>query len=227
MLAGHANGQNGGNVTCRQPCDVTPTTLDHVQSTSTVSAHQMLPSSFNSPPTIDTIDSSRWPSPFDTDRPTPDSILGVVTQINQDSQADSACQTTPSTSTARSSIASKRKGRRHRAQTCQAGVGENTSETMPTPIASSVLGKPGNRFFCTVIGCYISFKNASDWKRHEAGVHGYSDWEWICMLTEAFKTQSECIFCLEAIGSIDHLTKHVIEPCSNKCTIDRTFFRKD
>ena len=204
-----------------------PATLDHIRSTSTVSAYEMLPSGFIAPPTMDTNDSSQWPSSSDTGRPTPDSVSGVVTQIHQDFEADSACQTTPSTSTTRSSIVSKRKGRRHRAQTYQAGVGENTFEKMPIPIASSVLGKPGNRFFCTVIGCYISFKNASDWKRHEAGVHGYSDWEWICMLTEAFKTQSECIFCLEAICSIDHLTKHVIEPCSSKCTIDRTFFRKD
>jgi len=227
VLEGYANGQNGGNVTCRQPCDVTPTTLDHVQSTSTVSAHQILPSSFISPHTTDTNDSSQWPSSFDTGYPTPDSIPGVVAQIHQKFEADSACQTTPSISAARSSIASKRKGRRHRAQTYQAGVGENMSDKMPTPIASFSLGKPENRFFCTVIGCYESFKNTSDWKRHEAGVHGYRDQEWICMLTEAFKTRSECIFCMEAMDSIDHLTKHVIAHCSDKCTTERTFFRKD
>ncbi|KAH8642627.1 hypothetical protein IG631_00090 [Alternaria alternata] len=227
LLDSHTNGQNGGNVTCRQPCDVTPTTLDHVQSTSTVRAHQMLRSSFISPPTIDTNDSSQWPSPFDTGYPTPDSTPGVVTQIHPDFEADATCQTNPSISTARNSIASKRKGRRHRAQTYQAGIGENTSDTMPIPIASSGVGKPKNRFFCTVVGCYGSFKNASDWKRHEAGVHGYSDREWICMLTEAFKTRSECVFCSESMDSVDHLTKHLIAPCSNKCTIERTFFRKD
>ena len=179
------------------------------------------------PLAIDTNESNHWSSPSNEGHFTPDSVAGVATAIYHDFEVDSVYQMRPEISAPRSSIMPKRKGRRHRAQTCQASVGENMSDTISIHIASSGSGKPENRFFCTVMGCHGSFKNASDWKRHEAGMHGYSDREWICMLTEAFKTHSECVFCLETMESIDHLTKHVIAPCSDKCTIERTFFRKD
>ncbi|OAG16190.1 hypothetical protein CC77DRAFT_390909 [Alternaria alternata] len=220
LLGGRPNECHGGSITRPQPRDLTTVHLTHVQSSSMVNSHDM-------PHAIDTNENSHWLSLPAAGYPTPDSVPGVIIQICQDFKTDLVCQRRPEKPVPRSSIMPKRKGRRYRAQTCQAGVGENMSDTQPIHIAPSGLSKPKNRFSCTVVGCYGSFKNASDWKRHEAGVHGYSDREWVCMLTEAFRTRSECVFCLEPMDSVDHLTKHLIAPCSDKCIIERTFFRKD
>ena len=178
-----------------------------------------------SPPVTNTSDSSSWPSPSDPGYPTPDNNQDTETHFYQHPTAESARQNTFSVSAPQEAAVPKRKGRRYHAQRHQYGTSEHlpfaTQQTSSSPNFEEI----ENRFPCTV--CVKAFKNASDWKRHEAGVHGYNDREWICALTDAFKLQYECVFCSEPMDSIDHLEKHAIAPCSNKCTAERSFPRKD
>ncbi|KAI4698101.1 uncharacterized protein J4E84_001235 [Alternaria hordeiaustralica] len=179
-----------------------------------------------SPPITNTSDSSSWPSPSDPGYPTPDNNQDTESQVYQHPAAESARQVAFSVSALQEAAMPKRKGRRYHAQRQQHGT---TSEHLPcatqkTPSSSSHQ-KPEERFPCTV--CVKAFKNPSEWKRHEASVHGYNDREWVCVLTDTFKLQSECVFCSEPMDTVDHCDKHSITPCSSKCTAERSFPRKD
>jgi hypothetical protein len=180
----------------------------------------------SSPPTTETNDSSPWRTSPDVSSHTLRNSP-TLTMLYQNDESHQTHQASQSVSAARTASMPKRKGRRLGAETYQAQVRDHLPHATPVHTNAAGPEKSGHRFVCTVAGCFRSFKNASDWKRHEAGVHGYDDHEWICMLTEAFKSQSECVFCLEPIDSIDHLSSHAIAPCSDKSIIERSFFRKD
>jgi hypothetical protein len=180
----------------------------------------------SSPSEPETSDSSSWLVSPDASCHTPDNTT-ALTLFHQVVESNQAHQTSQGVSAARTATMPKRKGRRHRAETYQAGAGEHLPHATPIHTTSAGPEKSGHRFVCTVFGCIRSFENASGWKRHEAGFHGHTDHEWICMLTEAFKSRSECVFCLEPMDSIDHLSSHTIARCSEKCIIERSFFRKD
>lgn len=183
------------------------------------------PCRVTSPPTTKTSDSISRPSPSDRGYPKPYSSQGAQTQVYQCSEAGSAHQVSSNVSALWEAAVPKRKGRRYHAQRHQAGRNEHLLCATQNSSSSPSLQEAEERFACTV--CVKACKNASEWKRHEAGVHGYNDREWVCMLTDAFKLQSECVFCLEPMDSIDHLDKHAIDRCSNKCTAERSFPRKD
>jgi len=177
------------------------------------------------PPATNTSDSIIWPSQFDPGHPMPDSNQDTETQVYQHFAAESARQEVFSVSALQEAVMPKRKGRRYHAQRHLYGTSEHLRFAPQQTSSSPNFQVSEHRFPCTV--CVKAFKNASDWKRHEASVHGYNDREWVCMLTDAFKLQSECVFCLEPMDSIDHLDKHAIDPCSDKCTAERSFPRKD
>jgi uncharacterized Zn-finger protein len=80
-------------------------------------------------------------------------------------------------------------------------------------------------FKCTV--CRKSFVDAYGWKRHESSVHGYSDIEWVCMLSGTGSPGTECLFCSAIIHDFHHFDDHDIQSCLNKSICDRTFTRKD
>jgi hypothetical protein len=192
-----------------------------------VTTHDMLPFSTVSPPAMNTNDDNQWYSPSDAGYPTPVGSAASITHAYQDTGTESACKVSQNAYGLRNATMPKRKGRRHRAQGYQVGMNEHLPYTTPIQSTSSRRRESNAPFLCTVVGCTRSFKSAFDWKRHEAGVHGHSDQEWICMLTDEFKSRSECVFCSEAMGAPHHLDKHAIAPCSDKCIVERTFFRKD
>jgi len=176
-------------------------------------------------PATNTGDINSWPWPSGPGYPTPDSNQDTETQVYQHPAANPARQEALSASALQEAAMPKRKGRRYHAQRQQYSTSEHLPVAPQQTSSCPSFQEPENRFPCTV--CVKAFKNASDWKRHEASVHGYNDREWVCMLTDAFKLQSECVFCLEPMDSIDHLGKHTIDPCLNKCTAERSFPRKD
>ncbi|KAI4612979.1 hypothetical protein J4E80_007034 [Alternaria sp. BMP 0032] len=177
------------------------------------------------PPATNTSDSISWPSLSDPGYPTPDSNQDTETQVYQHSAAGSARQEAFSVSALQEAAITKRKGRRYHAQRHQYGTSEHLRFAQQQTSSSPSSQASEDRFPCTV--CVKSFKNAWEWKRHETSVHDYKDREWVCVLTDAFKLRSECVFCLEPMDSIDHLDKHAIDLCSNKCTAERSFPRKD
>jgi len=225
VFGGHPNVRNGGiatNVELRDNMSAHP---GYSQSGSVVFTHDTSPHSVASPLATNTSDNSSWPSPSDLGYLTLGNSPDVGSQFGQDAEAYAAHQVSWDMLADRHTVIPRRKGRRYHAQRDQDGASEQLSYTTLEPASSRGPRKSEKRFPCTV--CPQSFKHASDWKRHEASVHGYNDQEWTCMLTEAFKLQSECIFCLEPMVSIDHLHKHAVVPCSIKRTIERTFPRKD
>jgi hypothetical protein len=80
-------------------------------------------------------------------------------------------------------------------------------------------------YHCTA--CCKSFKDAYGWRRHESGVHGYSDTEWVCMLTGIITQETTCIFCSEVVNNIKHFDNHDVQKCLSRPICDRTFARKD
>jgi uncharacterized Zn-finger protein len=131
----------------------------------------------------------------------------------------SACQTKPP---------HKRKGKRK----CQVNLPQDTSATghsSSSPPSDDVSKNATNKYMCTA--CPRSFKNASDWKRHESGVHGFHLTEWICMLDECIvNTSSKCIFCAKPVNNMNYLThvhQHRVMNCSGRDVAPRTFARKD
>jgi hypothetical protein len=156
----------------------------------------------------------QWSSPSDPGYSTPVSNAAFRTHAYQVTGTEPAYQASQNVNGPCNATMPKRKGRRHRAQGYQVGMDKHLPYTTPIQSTSCHRRESDAPFSCTVVECTRSFKSAFDWKRHEAGVHGHSDREWICMLTDGFKSRSECVFCS-------------IAPCSDKCIVERTFFRKD
>lgn len=227
VLDGHATKQDDGNIHRRQRRGDTLANMSHMYSGSMATIHDMSALSTVSPPAINTYNNNQLPSPSDAGYPTPVGSVASRTYVYQDTGTESAYQASQNANAARKATMPKRKGRRHRAQGYQVGMDEHLPSKTPIQSTHSRLREFDAPFSCTVVGCTRSFKSAFDWKRHEAGVHGHSDREWICMLTDEFKSQSECVFCSEAMDTIHHLGEHAIAPCSDKRIIERTFFRKD
>jgi hypothetical protein len=95
-----------------------------------------------------------------------------------------------------------------------------------SPPTSSDSGTDATKpYHCTV--CRNSFKDVYGWKRHESGVHGFIDTEWVCMLTDAITQGITCIFCSHIVHDLSHFDSHDIHKCLNKTICDRTFARKD
>jgi hypothetical protein len=118
---------------------------------------------------------------------------------------------------------SKRKGRRQHPSRFSHTISETPTSSPHTSSDNKAdTKKPYN---CTV--CHRSFKDIYGWKRHESSVHGYSDIEWVCMLSGAGLPGTEGFFCSETIQDFHHLDEHDIQSCLNKSICDRTFTRKD
>ncbi|KAL6706540.1 hypothetical protein ACN47E_005296 [Coniothyrium glycines] len=104
--------------------------------------------------------------------------------------------------------------------------GISLERSASTPESMLVTKDTADMFQCTV--CPRSFKNVSDWKRHEAGVHSFHITEWVCMLDECvIDGLVRCVFCTESITSMDHFDIHRVMNCSGKEVSARTFARKD
>jgi hypothetical protein len=117
----------------------------------------------------------------------------------------------------------KRKGRRQHLYRFDYTFSEPTSSS---PQISSDNGIETKRpYHCTV--CRQSFKDVYGWKRHESSVHGYSDVEWVCMLSGHCAPGEKCIFCSDTINDLRHFKEHDVQSCLNKSICDRTFARKD
>jgi hypothetical protein len=105
---------------------------------------------------------------------------------------------------------------------------DHTGADLPglSPLISSDGGTDATKpYHCTA--CRKSFKDVYGWKRHESGVHGYNDTEWVCMLDGTTTQGTTCIFCSEIVNDIHHFDTHDIHKCLNKAICDRTFARKD
>jgi hypothetical protein len=218
---------NDGNVPRRERRGGTLANPSHVHPAFVVTTHDISPLSTVSPPARNTNDDNKWFRLSDAGYPTPVGSAASTTHACQDTGTESACKASQNVNGQRNATMPKRKGRRHRAQGYQVGTDEHLLHTTPIQSTSSRLRESDAPFSCTVVGCTRSFKSAFEWKRHEAGVHGHSDREWICMLTDEFKSRSECVFCSEAMDASHLLGKHAIAPCSDKCIVERTFCRKD
>jgi hypothetical protein len=96
----------------------------------------------------------------------------------------------------------------------------------PTTHTSNDNGaNPTKPYHCTL--CTKTFRNPYSWKRHESGVHGHTDIQWICLLGEVIVADEGCIFCSKSVHNITHFDQHNIQACRDKSVIDRTFARKD
>jgi hypothetical protein len=227
VIDGHANVRSGGNTIHPDPCGNMLASTDYVDSSFMVATPATSPPGTTLQAAMGMNHDHVWSSSTEGGYPTPNDSPGFAKRVYEAFDGGLTRQAPESSSTSRKAIMPKRKGRRHRGQTAQAGASEHLPNATLASKPSYDIRQSEKRFHCTAPSCVQSFKTAFDWKRHEAGVHGHSDWKWICMLTEVFKLQSECVFCLEPMSSIDHLSKHAITPCADKCIADRTFFRKD
>lgn len=120
-------------------------------------------------------------------------------------------------------IGYKRKGKRQHASRFSE-MATDLAISSPSKSSDSDL-RVANVYECTA--CCKSFKNSYGWKRHEAGVHGYTDTEWVCMLNQTAMLGSKCFFCSETITSMKHFDIHDIQTCLDKDICQRTFTRKD
>ncbi|KAF2852157.1 hypothetical protein T440DRAFT_553594 [Plenodomus tracheiphilus IPT5] len=82
-----------------------------------------------------------------------------------------------------------------------------------------------NRYHCTK--CTDSFKDSYAWRRHESGVHGYIDIQWVCTLQKNIIIDTKCIFCSDVVSDLDHFEQHNIRTCIGEDKLQRTFSRKD
>ncbi|KAH5284536.1 hypothetical protein HBI70_059090 [Parastagonospora nodorum] len=127
------------------------------------------------------------------------------------------------TDTRHPTLIPKRKGRRQHLLRV-----ERTQQT-PTASPSHISSDSGldtrKTYHCTA--CPKSFENAYGWKRHETGVHGHSDTEWVCMLHGSVTPNGECVFCHDHIENMAHFDMHNIHACLKKDMHERTFARKD
>lgn len=118
----------------------------------------------------------------------------------------------------------KRKGKRQ--QTFRSS--DTSSElTHSSPNKSSDNGPDVTNIYSCTACCCKPFKNVYGWKRHEFGVHGHNDSEWVCMLDGDITLGSKCVFCNEVVHEMSHFDIHSIQTCLSKDICDRTFARKD
>jgi hypothetical protein len=120
-------------------------------------------------------------------------------------------------------LLSGRKGRRQYLSRFDNRFSEPTNSS---PRTSSDSGSDAKKLYhCTV--CCKSFKDVYGWKRHESSVHGYSDIEWVCMLTGYGAPGQKCVLCSDIIHDFHHFEEHDVQSCLDKSVCDRTFSRKD
>jgi hypothetical protein len=120
-------------------------------------------------------------------------------------------------------FASKRKGRRQHPSRFDHASREPTSSSLHTSSDSGPDAK--KQYHCTA--CCKSFKDVYGWKRHESSVHGYSDIEWVCMLTDLAKPGVACVFCSDIVNNLSHFDEHDVQSCLAKDVCERSFTRKD
>jgi uncharacterized Zn-finger protein len=118
---------------------------------------------------------------------------------------------------------SKRKGRRQHPSRFYHAFSEANSSSPQTSSDNRIDAK--KPYHCTV--CRKSFKDVYGWKRHESSVHGYSDIEWVCMLSGYGMPGQKCVFCSDTINDFRHFEEHDVKSCLDKNICDRTFSRKD
>jgi hypothetical protein len=118
---------------------------------------------------------------------------------------------------------SKRKGRRQHPSRFDHTFSEANSSSPQTSSGNRTDAK--KPYHCTV--CRESFKDVYGWKRHESSVHGYSDIEWVCMLTGYGAPGQKCVFCSDIIHDFHHFEEYDVQSCLDKSVCDRTFSRKD
>ncbi|KAH4371521.1 hypothetical protein HBI56_109320 [Parastagonospora nodorum] len=127
------------------------------------------------------------------------------------------------TDTCHPTLIPKRKGRRQ--HLLRLDRTQQTPTAPPSHISSESGLDTRKTHHCTA--CPKSFENAYGWKRHETGVHGHSDTEWICMLHGSVTPNGECVFCHDHIENMAHFDMHNIHACLKKDMHERTFARKD
>jgi hypothetical protein len=117
----------------------------------------------------------------------------------------------------------KRKGRRQHPSRFDCTFSEPTNSS---PQTSNDNGPNEKKLYhCTV--CRKFFKDIYGWKRHESSVHGYSDIEWVCMLSGHGTPGQKCVFCSDIVHDFHHFEEHDVQSCLDKNICDRTFSRKD
>ncbi|KAG9192973.1 hypothetical protein G6011_11707 [Alternaria panax] len=224
LIDGHADVRSRGDATSLETCD---NMFAHpgMQSSSVVAAHTMSHPDINSPPETSMNDYSSWCSSSEAGYPTPDDGPACWAQFFQNFDGESPSQVLPDELVPQKAAIPKRKGRMYHAQRYQDGAGETLHDAILKCTSFNGGKKSKKPFPCTA--CVQSFRNASEWKRHEAGVNGYNDREWTCIMTETYKLQAECVFCSEPMETVDHLAKHEITPCSMRHPEERSFYRKE
>ncbi|KAI8937193.1 hypothetical protein NX059_006403 [Plenodomus lindquistii] len=118
----------------------------------------------------------------------------------------------------------KRKGKRRHAPRTEH---HNTPASLTTPLANThpTTHNVINKYHCTA--CTRSFKDPYAWKRHESGVHGHIDTQWVCTLQEIILIDGKCIFCSDIVNDMAHFGQHGINSCYGEDKRQRTFSRKD
>ncbi|KAH7400603.1 hypothetical protein DE146DRAFT_781120 [Phaeosphaeria sp. MPI-PUGE-AT-0046c] len=96
-----------------------------------------------------------------------------------------------------------------------------------SPSRSSDNGPDITKIYSCTACCCKPFKNAYGWKRHELGVHGHNDIEWVCMMGGDIMLGSKCVLCFEVVHDASHFNTHSIQTSLAKDICDRTFARKD
>jgi hypothetical protein len=84
--------------------------------------------------------------------------------------------------------------------------------------------------FCTWPECDKTFKNRSEWARHEEATH-YCPYNWVCCLDSVpspLETIGSCFFCGSRNVSLKHVTQHrQFSSCVSENPKHRSFLRKD
>jgi hypothetical protein len=90
--------------------------------------------------------------------------------------------------------------------------------------ASDVSGEPRKRtdvdrpYKCTMYPVHWKrdYMTRNDWRAHEAKVHGFHEYDWICMLDKKLFRDGFCTFCRETPLEDDNWNlKHDISACFN------------
>ncbi|KAF2658015.1 hypothetical protein K491DRAFT_756449 [Lophiostoma macrostomum CBS 122681] len=152
------------------------------------------------------------------------SLIGDIEHgLPQDEDSLKAClnedlcyPSSPQNANAQASVFQKKGKRRHLSRSTQAVGGQSMSPASHPP---------SNKYHCTE--CPGSFKDKTDWRRHESGVHTFHSTEWICMLGGYILEDESCGFCNESFPHPLHFNQHNIAKCSGNSIGERTFYRKD
>jgi hypothetical protein len=116
-----------------------------------------------------------------------------------------------------------RKGKRW----CESGQDRNHSdqsdatEIPRSPISPSLPPNDEDIYSCTF--CLKMFKSEFDWRRHETGVHEYSEIEWPCPFHDSSLVGKLCVFCPDMVQNMAHYTEiHGMHLCLGPWIVQRS-----